>query len=100
MEGKCNCHWGGCAVAKVMKLLLFIGGLNWGLVGLGMLLGHGMGWNVVNMIFSSMPKIEAVVYLLVGVAAVGKLCGCQCAKCKAACATCATCQVGGTDQNM
>ncbi len=100
MDGKCNCHWGGCAVAKTMKVLLFIGGLNWGLVGLGMLLGKGDAWNVVNMVLGSMPTLEAVVYLLVGIAAVGKLFGCKCKKCMATCASCATCQVGGADQNM
>lgn len=98
MEGKCKCHWGGCAVAKTMKALLFIGGLNWGLVGLGMLMGKD--WNLVNMILGSMPKLEAVVYVLVGVAAVGKLFGCKCKKCMATCGNCATCQVGGAGQSM
>ncbi len=70
-----------CAPAKISGVLVFIGGVNWGLVGLGMLMGKD--WNVVHMIFGSMPKVEAVVYLLVGVAAIGMLFGCKCAKCKA-----------------
>lgn len=49
--------------------LMVVGGLNWGLVGLGMLLG-GSGWNLVNMIFGSVPTLEAVVYLLVGLSSV------------------------------
>lgn len=49
--------------------LMVVGGLNWGLVGLGMLMG-GAGWNVVNMVFGSMPTVEAVVYLLVGLSTV------------------------------
>ncbi len=99
MEGKCNCHWGGCTVAKVMKVLLVVGGLNWGLVGVGMLLGKNL--NVVNMILGSMSALEAVVYLLVGVAAVSKLFGgCKCAKCKGSCADCTTCQVPGASQGM
>ncbi len=100
MNGGCNCHWGGCAVSKTLKTLLFVGGLNWGLVGLGMLLGKGDAWNVVNMVLGSMPTLEAVVYLLVGVAAVGKLFCCKCKKCMASCANCSTCQVGGADQSM
>ena len=82
-------------VAKVAKVLLIVGGLNWGLVGVGMLTSHN--WNLVNMIFGSMPTLEAVVYVLVGVSAVVKLFGCRCAKCKAACASCATCQSGASN---
>ncbi len=84
-------------LAKVAKVLLVVGGLNWGLVGVGMLMGSY--WNLVNMIFGSMPTLEAVVYVLVGVSAVVKLYGCRCAKCQAACAACAgcgTCQSGAT----
>ena len=83
-----------------MKVLLVVGGLNWGLVGLGMLLGKMEPWNVVSMVLSSMPTLEAVVYLLVGVAAVMKLLGCHCKKCMASCANCATCQVGSSEQKM
>jgi uncharacterized membrane protein YuzA (DUF378 family) len=50
----------------VSFILLAIGGLNWGLVGLGMWFGGN--WNVVNLIFGGMPKLEALVYVLVGVA--------------------------------
>lgn len=100
MNGGCNCRFGGCALSKTMKVLLFVGGLNWGLVGLGMLLGKGDAWNVVNVVLGSMPTLEAVVYLLVGVAAVSKICGCKCAKFKAACGSCTTCQTGDADQNM
>lgn len=85
-----NCGWGGsghgCTPSKVCKILLVVGGLNWGLVGLGMLLGSDL--NVVHMILSSMPTLEAVVYLLVGVAAIMKIVGCKCKKCMAACASC------------
>ena len=47
--------------------LLIIGGLNWGLVGLGMLIDTDL--NVVNMILGTVPVAEAIVYLLVGVMA-------------------------------
>lgn len=102
MNSGCNCHWGGCGVSKTMKVLLVVGGLNWGLVGLGMLVGSMSNWNVVNMVFGSMPKLEAIIYLLVGVAAVMKLVGCKCKKCMAACANCTTCKAGsmGMDQKM
>ena len=98
MNAGCNCRFGGCAVSKTMKVLLFVGGLNWGLVGVGMLMGKNL--NLVNNILSSMPTLEAVVYILVGVAAVSKLFCCKCSKCKAACGSCSTCQVGDANQNM
>ncbi len=84
-NGKCFGH-------MVLKTLLVVGGLNWGLVGLGMLFGNGDAWNVVKMILGSMPTLEAVIYLLVGLAAAMKLFGgCFCAKCKVACENCDTC---------
>ena len=70
-----------CMPAKVSGLLVFVGGLNWGLVGLGMFFGGN--WNLVTMLLGSWPKVEALVYVLVGVAAVMMLFGCKCAKCKA-----------------
>ena len=82
-----NCHGGGCVLSKIGKILLTIGGLNWGLVGVGMLMESNL--NVVNMLLGSMPTIEAVVYVLVGLAAIMYMVGCKCKKCKDACATCA-----------
>jgi uncharacterized membrane protein YuzA (DUF378 family) len=81
-----NC---GCTMSLIAKILVIVGGLNWGLVGAGMLAG-GSGWNLVNMILGSMPMIEAIVYLLVGICAVVMIFGCKCAKCKA-------CAVGAAD---
>jgi uncharacterized membrane protein YuzA (DUF378 family) len=66
---------------KTAKVLLIIGGLNWGLIGLGMLLGQADSWNVINMIFGSLPILEGLIYLLVGIAAVIKIFGCKCKKC-------------------
>lgn len=59
--------------------LVIIGGLNWGLVALGTYMGGN--WNLVNLIFGSMPAVETLVYLVVGIAALvvvfsGK-CGCR-----------------------
>lgn len=43
--------------------LLWVGGLNWGLVGL-------FNLDLVNLLFGSMPAIANLVYVLVGVSAV------------------------------
>ncbi len=79
--GKEGCAKKGCGMKIVAKVLIIIGGLNWGLIGLGMLLGKADAWNFVHMIFRSMPSIEAIIYVLVGVAAVMKVFGCKCHKC-------------------
>ena len=50
-------------------ILVMIGGLNWGLVGLGWLMG-GADWNVVHMILGSWPSVEGIVYVLVGLSAI------------------------------
>ena len=46
-------------------LLVVIGAVNWGLVGLGSLVG-GADWNVVHMLLGSWMQVEALVYVLVG----------------------------------
>lgn len=43
--------------------LMFIGALNWGLIGL-------LDFNLVGAILGSMPALEKIVYILVGVSAV------------------------------
>jgi uncharacterized protein len=56
---------------KVLHVIAFIlvvvGGLNWGLVGLGHF--GAADWNVVGMLLGGWPDVEAVVYILVGVSA-------------------------------
>lgn len=84
------CHGklgGGCTMSMVGKVLVIVGAVNWGLVGLGMLFGGG-NWNVVNMLLGSWSSVEAVVYVLVGVAGVMMIFGCKCKKCMEACASC------------
>jgi hypothetical protein len=49
-------------------ILLIIGGLNWGLVGIGGLASSD--WNVVHLILGGMPALEWLVYILVGISAV------------------------------
>jgi uncharacterized membrane protein YuzA (DUF378 family) len=72
-------------LAAISCILLVIGGLNWGLVGLGMLIGQPL--NVVQLLLGQWPVVEAIVYLLVGISAiihviiygtVGCKCGCKC----------------------
>lgn len=52
----------------VAFVLAMVGALNWGLVGLGGFMGSNL--NVVNLILGSMPTIEWIVYVLVGLSAV------------------------------
>lgn len=55
------------SVCWVVSILLFVGGLNWGLVGLGGFLGSDL--NIVNALLKPWPQVEWLVYLLVGLAA-------------------------------
>ncbi|MFB6352605.1 MAG: DUF378 domain-containing protein [Halobacteriales archaeon] len=51
--------------------LVIVGAINWGLVGLGHLLDAN--WNVVNLLLGGFPTIEALVYVLVGLAGIYEL---------------------------
>lgn len=57
-----------CGACGIACILVTIGALNWGLVGLGWLFG-GADWNVVHMLLGQWMMVEAIVYVLVGVAA-------------------------------
>jgi uncharacterized membrane protein YuzA (DUF378 family) len=59
------------ALHMIAWILVIIGGLNWLLVGLGGFFGGN--WNVVNLIFGSIPWLESLVYVLVGLSAVYEL---------------------------
>ena len=86
---------GGCCMCTPMKIgkyLMIVGGLNWGLVGVGMLMSKDL--NVLHMLLGSLSVVEAVVYVLVGLAAVMKLFGCKCHKCMSAC------DAGAMDKQM
>jgi uncharacterized protein len=98
-KGNCCGHSGSmCTMGMISHILLIVGGVNWGLVGLGMLLGKGDAWNVVNMLLGSMPMLEGVVYVLVGLVAVMKIFGgCRCAKCTGG--VCSVCGVEGKTEN-
>ena len=77
----CKCK-GCCTPACTAGILVVIGGLNWGLTGLGMFIHTNL--NVVNLILGKWPVVEAIVYLVVGIATIGVLIGCKCDKCKGA----------------
>ncbi len=49
-------------------VLVIVGALNWGLVGLGGYMGSDL--NLVSMLLGSVPVVENLVYLLVGLAGV------------------------------
>lgn len=60
----------------VALILVIVGAVNWGLVGLGMLLTGAAAlesWNLVNILLGWSPLLEAIVYLLVGLAGLYEL---------------------------
>ncbi len=69
-----------CKTMGLTNILLVIGGINWGLIGVGYFLGNN--WNVVNKLIGSWPMVENLVYLLVGIAAIVSLFGCRCKSCR------------------
>lgn len=83
---------------KISRALVMIGGINWGLIGVGAF--YGKDWNIVHKILGGMPKVEWIVYILVGLAALKMIfhrcrhgmmmkgCGCDCGKCE-------SCEMGG-----
>mgnify|MGYP002347526426 FL=1 len=80
----CNCK--GCGFSRFAGILMKVGGVNWGLVGVGMLMGSNM--NLVNILLGSWPTVESIVYVLVGVSTLVAIFGCPCKKCKEGCAAC------------
>jgi uncharacterized membrane protein YuzA (DUF378 family) len=59
------------AVDWLSLALVIVGAINWGLVGVGGFIGAN--WNLVNIVFGSIPVVENLVYLLVGVAGLYEL---------------------------
>ena len=47
-------------VQKIALVLTIIGAINWGLVGI-------FDFNLVNALFNSMPIIEKIIYIIVGI---------------------------------
>ena len=48
-------------ISLIANILLIIGGLNWAL--------YSFGYNLVSMIFGSIPILEQIIYILVGLSA-------------------------------
>ena len=48
-------------------ILVIVGGLNWGLIGLGGFMGTD--WNLVGMLLGAWPQVEWLVYVLIGLSA-------------------------------
>lgn len=65
-----------CAVHMVAWWLLFIGGINWGLVGI-------LDFNLVEAIFGAWPVVVSVVYVLVALSAIALLFKHSCKACMA-----------------
>ncbi len=84
IDGKGGCHCHKCVLAKIANVLVMVGGLNWGLTGVGMLIGTNL--NVVNLLLGSMPTLEAIIYVVVGVCTLVSIFGCPCKTCKGECA--------------
>jgi uncharacterized membrane protein YuzA (DUF378 family) len=59
------------ALDWISLVLVVVGAINWGLVGLG--LWVNANWNLVNLIFGGVPTLEALVYVLVGLAGLYEL---------------------------
>ena len=55
------------ALHIIAFILVIVGGLNWGLIGIGGFVGSDL--NVVHMILGSWPTVEWIVYVLVGLSA-------------------------------
>ena len=56
------------AVHMIASVLVWVGALNWGLVGLGGFFAKN--WNVVDLILYRVPNIELTLYVIIGLAAV------------------------------
>ena len=75
----CKDYKGNCVMYLIAKILVIIGGVNWGIFGLGILMNKE--WNIVHLIFSFSSTVEAIIYVLVGISAVIMIFGCKCKKC-------------------
>lgn len=53
----------------IALILLIVGGLNWGLVGIASFTEINYSYDLVALLFNSIPWLGAIVYLLVGLSA-------------------------------
>ncbi len=64
-----------CGLHCVAWWLLWVGGINWGLIGL-------FDWNLIDTIFGSWPWLVKLLYILIGLSALLLLADKKCSKCK------------------
>lgn len=81
-----------CGWAYWAYILAIIGGINWGLIGIGGFASINL--NVINLIFGGVPALEWIIYILIGLSAIAMIFGCRCKKCLS-CPTCAPGEVSG-----
>lgn len=55
-------------MSHIVKILLIIGGLNWGLIGLGMFIGKNL--NFLALLSQFYPDLPAIIYCVIGVSAI------------------------------
>ena len=53
----------------IALVIVFVGALNWGLIGLAHFLTDAANWNLVNQLFGGSATVEFGIYLVVGLAA-------------------------------
>ena len=56
------------AIRSIARLLVFVGSINWGLIGISYFSGTDL--NIVGMVVGSIPMLEAIVYILVGLSGI------------------------------
>ncbi len=67
-------HSGMCVGHKVAAALVWVGAINWGLVGV-------FKYNLVASLFGAGSSVERVIYIIVGVSALFMLLMCKCSGC-------------------
>ncbi len=65
-----------CAGHKVAMILLWVGGVNWGLVG-------AFKFNLVEWLVGRWPLLVSIIYVIVGLSAIFMLFSGKCKACKA-----------------
>ncbi len=81
----------------IAYILIIVGALNWGVYGVA-------GYDVVNILFGTVPVIARIIYVLVGLSAVYMIllkstkssCGCSCNSCACSSSEVQSCQIEDT----
>ena len=54
----------------IAYIFVVIGALNWGLVAIGSFTGISYAWDIVALIFSSIPWLAAIIYILIALSGI------------------------------